>query len=480
MNPIQDFRDSGNCRKQIFFALLLTVVLGIPACGRAGGNTPCSTSEEGVLTYAALNPLTSVQKRRILNFNKNHTDIQIEVLDYSDEGGIDRLLTELAVGKVPDIMELHRLGSGKDTSFAYMAEKEFSEEEYWMPYRQLARKGYLENLWPYIENDPELGREGLLEAPMKAAEVDGGLYTIFKEISINTLIGEESVVGDRDGWTLEELMETFADMPEDSTILRYNTTRREMYSKLFCTTLERYIDWETGQCFFNCDEFRNMLEFLYTFPSKFETGFTSDEMEEEVFWRRVNGEQMLESILVYWLLNIPYVDTTFGGNRVAYVGYPTVDGSSGSFFYVHGTVLAMSSVCQNKEAAWEFMGYLVRQAYSTSSMKSAHWDESVKLPVNRKDFKLGNISDLNERKNDLPNMFTFRDGPIIRVDPPTKEDLQRFEKLINNTTQIYWPDDDLSETVWEAIGPYFAGDKTMDETIRLVQSRVKLYVNENR
>ena len=32
-----------------------------------------------------------------------------------------------------------------------------------MPYRQLAQKGYLEDLWPYIENDPELGRGAVME-----------------------------------------------------------------------------------------------------------------------------------------------------------------------------------------------------------------------------------------------------------------------------------------------------------------------------
>lgn len=466
------------------FVLVLAIAAAciLAACGDGGSEEPLPEPEEGVLTYAALNPLTSIQKRRFLNFNKNHKDVQIEVLDYSDEGGIDRLLTELAIGKVPDIMELHRLGSGKglgsgeDITGYAMGDIKSSEGEYWMPYRQMARKGYLADLWLYIESDPELGREGLLEAPVKAAEVDGGLYMLFKEVSINTLIGEESVIGVRDGWTLDELMETFAAMPEGSTILRYNATRREMYSNLFCTTLNRYIDWETGECSFDNDEFRSMLEFLSTFPAEFETTLTPDEVEEELTWRRLTGEQMLESAFIYWLLDVPYQDTTFGGNRVTFVGYPTTDGSSGSFFNIHGTVLAMSSACRNKEAAWEFMRYLVQPCFT----KKMHWDQSIKLPLNRKDFESGNTSDLRELKEDLPPRPTFRGGPKFEVYPPTKEDLQRFEKLINSTAQIYWPDNDLSEMVWEAIGPYFAGDKTLDETIQLVQNRVKLYVNENR
>jgi len=62
----------------------------------------------------------------------------------------------------------------------------------------------------------------------------------------------------------------------------------------------------------------------------------------------------------------------------------------------------------------------------------------------------------------------------------SEEDIQRYETLINKTTQLYWPDDALSDIVWEALGPYFAGDKTMDETIALVQDRVTLYINEQK
>ena len=69
---------------------------------------------------------------------------------------------------------------------------------------------------------------------------------------------------------------------------------------------------------------------------------------------------------------------------------------------------------------------------------------------------------------------------IFPLDVYSEEDIQRYETLINNTTQIYWPDDALSDIVWEALGPYFAGDKTMDESIALLQDRVRLYVNEQK
>ena len=62
----------------------------------------------------------------------------------------------------------------------------------------------------------------------------------------------------------------------------------------------------------------------------------------------------------------------------------------------------------------------------------------------------------------------------------TEEDGERFQALIDNTTQLYWPDDDLSNIVWEALGPYFAGDKPLDDTLQLLDNRVSLYLNEQK
>ena len=129
----------------------------------------------------------------------------------------------------------------------------------------MAKKGYLEDLWPYIESDPELGRDSVVEAPLKAAErrtmrlsavypahtifqrcsafgdpssaarsvlclplhrrssrdsvveaplkaaeVDGGLYMLFSNFAIRTLAGAPEVVGDQFSWNLDELWKAFS------------------------------------------------------------------------------------------------------------------------------------------------------------------------------------------------------------------------------------------------------------------------------
>lgn len=63
------------------------------------------------------------------------------------------MVTDLTAGKVPDIIYLNNM----------------------MPARRMEAQGILEDLWPYIEADPELGRDALMTRPLEAMEYKGGL-----------------------------------------------------------------------------------------------------------------------------------------------------------------------------------------------------------------------------------------------------------------------------------------------------------------
>ena len=59
-----------------------------------------------MLIYAALNPVTTYLKTNIKTYNKTHPETRIEIRDCSDDVGPERLMTELMLGEVPDIMEM--------------------------------------------------------------------------------------------------------------------------------------------------------------------------------------------------------------------------------------------------------------------------------------------------------------------------------------------------------------------------------------
>ena len=150
----------------------------------------------------------------------------------------------------------------------------------------------------------------------------------------------------------------------------------------------------------------------------------------------------------------------------------------------------MSSACRDKEAAWDFMRQLIRPHYNVSTVLRP----GVSIPVNLSDYEKLVRAELLRADKARSDPEKFRYFQLISWDhfsestnpkiypraPISEEDIQRYEALIYNITQLYWPDDKLSDIVWDSVGPYLAGDKGMDETIALLQDRVRLYVNEQK
>lgn len=43
----------------------------------------------------------------------------------------------------------------------------------------------------------------------------------------------------------------------------------------------------------------------------------------------------------------------------------------------------------------------------------------------------------------------------------SEELIRWYRELADNTTQLYCPEHELSDIVWETLGAYFAGDRTI-------------------
>ena len=69
--------------------------------------------------------------------------------------------------------------------------------------------------------------------------------------------------------------------------------------------------------------------------------------------------------------------------------------------------------------------------------------------------------------------------PGISIRGVTKEELARYEDFLNSIDKIQLYDASIYNIIEENATAYFAGDKTLDEAVDLIQRRVALYVSEN-
>ena len=64
--------------------------------------------------------------------------------------------------------------------------------------------------------------------------------------------------------------------------------------------------------------------------------------------------------------------------------------------------------------------------------------------------------------------------------PFTTENLDAFDELVKAVTGVYEYDSALMEIIWSEAQGYFAGDKTAEDTAKNIQSRVSIYMAEQK
>ena len=420
-----------------------------------------SIGEKTVLTFATLN-LDSQTRGQIINFNRSNGKYRIEIRDYSGYGtdgdnaaGLTKLNTEIAAGNVPDILDTRGL-----------------------PIRQYGAKGILEDLWPYIEKDPDIGRAGLVESVFRAAQQDGKLYQVFDSFTIATAAGDPKVVGDRMSWTLDELLAALQTMPEGCQIFGEGNTKNSMLELSVLRSLDRFVDWEKGQCSFDSQEFIDALRLCDTFPLEFDWSKVDWESYQTDFERLRAGKQMLYSEDLMCFEDMQMLDTLFGG-KAAFVGYPTDGGCGSAFRLDRGRVMALSSTCRDKEGAWSFLRELLLPQES-----GEEW--FFCFPANRRDFdamaekamRREMVEDENGEQVELAHGGVTGTGFSLDFYAMTQEQLDRFNALCDAIDTTAESSDGVADIVRSAAQAFFNGDESAEETARQIQSRVKLYLGE--
>ncbi len=418
---------------------------------------PASLPEVTVLTYATLS-LDSGTRSKIVEFNKAHPDCRIEVRDYSEYGtgpdpsaGRTRLQTELLAGNIPDLLD----NSG-------------------LPMGQYARRGYLEDLLPWLEGDPDLGREAVMTQVIDAACRDGKLYQAFPSFTILTAAGRTGAVGDRVSWTWADLREAMEALPEGSTVFG-ERERPALLDAILPVTVDALVDREAGTV--REEAVRSFLEFCAAAPLR-------TEGVEDIYTAALDGELLLlpaELTRLDSCAEVQVYTTAFGGS-CSYVGYPREDGGAGSFFRLWDGI-SMASGCKNKEAAWSFL----REAFLPKYPTGIYFGPT--LPISRADFdRMAEISTgpmLDETGQPMetagPACVMMPDSDLaIPIRPVTQEEYGHFMVLFNAVDQVYDPDEALTAIIREEALSFLDGSRTLDDTVRLIENRGKLYLQETK
>jgi hypothetical protein len=120
-----------------------------------------------------------------------------------------------------------------------------------LPVGQYVSRGFLEDLYSYIDSDAELSRDSFVPSVLKALEINGGLYQATPGFGVFTVIGRSDVVGENMGWTLDEMMECLAEHPEGTELFQQGLTQSDMLEYICYMYMNDFVDWQNGTCSFD-------------------------------------------------------------------------------------------------------------------------------------------------------------------------------------------------------------------------------------
>ena len=410
------------------------------------------------------------QRDKIVEFNKTHDNVRITIDDYSQyatvddyHAGLTKLNTEILSGKIPDLM--------------LTAE---------MPIEQYAARGYLEDLLPYLDKDEELSRDDLMENVLNTVCIDGKLYQAFSDFIIQTVAISKNVAEQFDTWTIADVHEAMKLLRDDATIFGVGYTRDAILYNYVGNSISRFVDWNAGKCDFDNDEFKGLLEFAKEFPETFD--WDNYDWNDYVDGNTAvsNGSQLMTPVSVYGMEDFLYTLASLN-NSAAFVGYPSTRGDGSNFLI--NTGLCMSSTCQDKDAAWEF----IRTLFTEDYQKDRLWNglpsnanvfnkqlEDIMTEEYETDENGEYLLDENGEKIVIPKTtFGTENGEVV-ITAMTQEQRDQFMELYESVHTLYSRNEAVYETVLEEANAYFADQKSLDEVAQMINSRVGLKVAESK
>jgi len=338
---------------------------------------------------------------------------------------------------------------------ARLMAKESADLLYMTDYKDMEiyqKKGFLENLNPYIEQSEIMNREDYIEEIRRLFEVDGRLYGMWEVFGIETLMGRKSELGTHSGWTVEQCLDWLKQHPNARS--ECGLSKEILLEYCLKGSLEKYVDWEQGAAEFEKADFKELLSTICCLDTDDNTYYDN--------WYQVSGqsEAVLQGTVVGNFYNV-YTELQYG-DEVVFVGYPSEDGIPRHFLSMECLSILSRSNC--KEGAYAFWEYFMTHGKFADCM----------YYTNKADFEAAMNKALESKV-----AIDYGTGAEEYVPVLTEEQLDRHKELLKYSTLDSLSAQTVRKIILEESQAYFKGDKGLEDTCKIIQSRVQLYLNEN-
>ncbi|MBQ7925224.1 MAG: extracellular solute-binding protein [Lachnospiraceae bacterium] len=418
-----------------------------------GTGTSVVAKPKTVLQLVALVPETYA--RTIVEFNRSSTTATVKMMKLPGEGDLSmRIAASLLSENAPDMIQM-REGAVSDD------------------YHKYADNGYLLDLTPYLEKSEVLSKDDFADWVIEDFTVDGKIYALPTMMQLESILVPTEYTEGRTNWNIEEYLDFLEKYPnaaiEQCTDADFAQIKELYLQEILFFGIEAFVDRENGIAHMDGERFRNVLERLNNLKLTEVTGTIEERVDA--------GELVIDIFRGIGcnrdLANAEWIQCR--GKDITLMGFPTPDateGKSGAHLMVYFNILGITSTCEHPEEAWKFIERNLMAAingdvkYFPTGKKALEVKFQEETAVNY---------DLSKEEEDSLRVIAKNRWSVGVI---TQEQVNKLRSGFENASWFNRGVDDALLIILEEVKPYFVGQKSLDETVKILQSRMQIYLDE--
>lgn len=446
-------------KKNLTFLAAILLMAILMSCSTSGNDNDMSNGENDrtTITLGIRNQfqLYEVDYTRwyVGEFNRDNEHYYIEIVNYAEED-LMRLRTELVAGSGPDI--LYTL---------------FIDYCFFGP---IKNNGILADLWSFIDDDPDINRDDFFQHILELNQSSsGGLYTIGNQFTIETLISTPGIIDYPEYFTTTKFLELIRSAFDDG--IAYPMDELMSGSSFFLSVILftdlGIIDLDNSVSnFVNNQTFNDVLELASLFPSERMYELSGHDLISPLLRLR-RGDQIFMYDSIHSPLEFIRYEVVLGDFTI--LGFPSGEGG------IHGALFrsnfGINANSNHTDAAWSFIRRYL--------LPNAQMNYEMGLPMRIDLFHEQVEIAMTEGRNEIDiGIFvtgdTFDDETDVPMHTLTENGADELLELIETISFVSRFNNTVALMLLEELPHFLEGDRTAEETARIMQNRIQIYLHE--
>jgi len=442
--------------------------------------TPVSRDEMPEKIILTMSGMTVSQDMRqaVAAFNNKNSDYRIEIYEYINQADY------VGVTESADFIAVHdraRLRFQVDLMAGNIPDIIFN------PTSEVYDRGFLIDLYPFIDADPDINRSDFFPSALSAMEwSDGTLLSFSNKFYIETIMSSYDLLGHIDKWTPAVLLTLIEQVKDKPFPFGAGFIRDNLIFLMLNTGIMGYIDPDNFNVNVDNDEFISLLKTAMMLPTYSDLPpdmWTGDIIAEIL--RMQKGEQLLSMQYFYNVNDYQYFTDSFPDSLT--LGIPTENG--GVHIIGQFQQIGIGAGTNHVDIVWEFLREFLLPS-SVNFDRGMTGDLGLPLRIDLFDNLIEeamipniHVNAAGESKELPRDRRLAQDGSFIHLElyAMSEETASGLRNIIESAVPLKTGlGKEIRDVITGDLVNFYLGEKTAEETARIIQNRAEIWMSEQK